>query len=491
MAQTLVPTSRRADCPACARVPAASQSSPDMFGLGTLTRVARELREDLTAAQDRDPAARSVGRAGDPADLRRRAGAAGPPRGPRAARRRRAAGAARCWPTPRRVVTGVEIHPAAEIGDALFIDHGAGVVIGETAEIGDNVTLYQGVTLGGTGFARGKRHPTVGDDVVVGSGAKLLGPIEVGRLREDRRQLGGDPRRARRTPRWSATPATRCGWTGASARGPRRRLGPPARPGGRRARRALAARVNELEGMVADLTGKRPESRRGAARCGAAAAATPPAADPPARPFSRRRCACGGAGAPCSAAPARGSTARRRASAAALPAAARSARTRAGRRRGSRAPRARLAAARPRRSGRRAPARRRSTPSTRSTWGTRLSAKIVSSVEVGELGHARQREVVRARSERACRSRGRAKKGIPAASCAASRSADPPAASASSAGAAVAEEGAEVTQRARVERHQLVARVLSRAPARPPRRRAPARPAAGHGPSGRRARRRP
>ena len=78
------------------------------------------------------------------------------------------------------MLTGVEIHPAARIGDALFIDHGAGVVIGETAEIGDNVTLYQGVTLGGTGFARGKRHPTVEDDVVVGSGAKLLGPISVG-----------------------------------------------------------------------------------------------------------------------------------------------------------------------------------------------------------------------------------------------------------------------------------------------------------------------
>ena len=79
-----------------------------------------------------------------------------------------------------RVGTGVEIHPAARIGEALFIDHGSGVVIGETAEIGDNVTLYQGVTLGGTGFARGKRHPTLGRDAVVGSGAKLLGPIVVG-----------------------------------------------------------------------------------------------------------------------------------------------------------------------------------------------------------------------------------------------------------------------------------------------------------------------
>src|SRR5204862_4207456 len=79
-----------------------------------------------------------------------------------------------------RMATNIEIHPAAQIGEALFIDHGTGVVIGETAEIGDNVTLYQGVTLGGTGFARGKRHPTVEDDVVVGSGAKLLGPIRVG-----------------------------------------------------------------------------------------------------------------------------------------------------------------------------------------------------------------------------------------------------------------------------------------------------------------------
>jgi serine O-acetyltransferase len=79
-----------------------------------------------------------------------------------------------------RAVTGVEIHPAAEIGRGFFIDHGSGVVIGETARIGDCVTLYQGVTLGGTGFQRGKRHPTLGDNVTVGSGAKLLGPIAVG-----------------------------------------------------------------------------------------------------------------------------------------------------------------------------------------------------------------------------------------------------------------------------------------------------------------------
>jgi serine O-acetyltransferase len=79
-----------------------------------------------------------------------------------------------------RAVTGIEIHPRALIGDGLFIDHGMGVVIGETAEIGANVTLYQGVTLGGTGFETGKRHPTVQANVTIGSGAKLLGPITIG-----------------------------------------------------------------------------------------------------------------------------------------------------------------------------------------------------------------------------------------------------------------------------------------------------------------------
>jgi serine O-acetyltransferase len=79
-----------------------------------------------------------------------------------------------------RMLTGIEIHPAACIGQGFFIDHGAGVVIGETAEIGDDVTLYQGVTLGGTGFATGKRHPTLEDNVTVGAGAKLLGAITIG-----------------------------------------------------------------------------------------------------------------------------------------------------------------------------------------------------------------------------------------------------------------------------------------------------------------------
>ena len=76
--------------------------------------------------------------------------------------------------------TGIEIHPAAKIGHRFFIDHGTGVVIGETAEIGDDVTLYQGVTLGGTGKDTGKRHPTIGNKVMIGAGAKVLGPFKVG-----------------------------------------------------------------------------------------------------------------------------------------------------------------------------------------------------------------------------------------------------------------------------------------------------------------------
>ncbi|MBE5767670.1 MAG: serine O-acetyltransferase [Clostridiales bacterium] len=79
-----------------------------------------------------------------------------------------------------RHMTGIEIHPGATIGSGFFIDHGMGVVIGETCEIGNNVTLYQGVTLGGTGKDTGKRHPTLGDNVVIGSGAKVLGPFTVG-----------------------------------------------------------------------------------------------------------------------------------------------------------------------------------------------------------------------------------------------------------------------------------------------------------------------
>lgn len=79
-----------------------------------------------------------------------------------------------------RALTGIEIHPGAKIGRRCFIDHGMGVVIGETAEVGDDVLMYQGVTLGGTGKERGKRHPTVGNNVVIGTGAKILGNITIG-----------------------------------------------------------------------------------------------------------------------------------------------------------------------------------------------------------------------------------------------------------------------------------------------------------------------
>jgi serine O-acetyltransferase len=150
-----------------------------MLGLGTAARLARELRRDVKVVHERDPAARGVSSVeilaiwpGVQALLAHRVAHtlhdAGIPFVPRAL-----AGAA-------RTVTGIEIHPGARIGDGFFIDHGAGVVIGETAEIGDDVTLYQGVTLGGTGFATGKRHPTVQDNVTIGSGAKLLGPITIG-----------------------------------------------------------------------------------------------------------------------------------------------------------------------------------------------------------------------------------------------------------------------------------------------------------------------
>jgi serine O-acetyltransferase len=150
-----------------------------MFGLGRLARVASEVRRDVAAARDRDPAARGVG----PGEIL----VAWP--GIHALLTHRVAHALHDTGVPlvprsismvTRALTGIEIHPAARIGQGLFIDHGSGVVIGETAEIGHDVTLYQGVTLGGTGFATGKRHPTVEDNVTIGSGAKLLGPITVG-----------------------------------------------------------------------------------------------------------------------------------------------------------------------------------------------------------------------------------------------------------------------------------------------------------------------
>jgi serine O-acetyltransferase len=88
--------------------------------------------------------------------------------------------AARTLAELTRILTGVDIHPGAHLGSGLFIDHATGVVIGETAEIGDDVTLYHGVTLGGSGTDTGKRHPTIGDRVIIGAGAKILGPIKIG-----------------------------------------------------------------------------------------------------------------------------------------------------------------------------------------------------------------------------------------------------------------------------------------------------------------------
>ena len=87
---------------------------------------------------------------------------------------------ARCISQTMRLITGIEIHPGATIGHSFFIDHGMGVVIGETAEVGNNVTLYHGVTLGGTSLHKIKRHPTIGDHVVIGAGAKVLGAITIG-----------------------------------------------------------------------------------------------------------------------------------------------------------------------------------------------------------------------------------------------------------------------------------------------------------------------
>lgn len=150
-----------------------------MLGLNELRNAVSAVASDIEAARERDPAARGVGSLqilatwpGVQAVLSHRLGhaiwRAGVPVLP----------GALAYAT--RAVTGVEIHPAARIGREFFIDHGSGVVIGETTDLGERVTIYQGVTLGGTGSQRGKRHPTVGDDVVIGAGAKLLGPVLVG-----------------------------------------------------------------------------------------------------------------------------------------------------------------------------------------------------------------------------------------------------------------------------------------------------------------------
>src|SRR5688500_19540539 len=150
-----------------------------MLGLGTLRRVAREVRRDLEAARDRDPAATGV----SPAEILTAWPGVHALLSHRVAHALRGAGvpmAPRALAYVSRSLTGIEIHPSARVGDGLFIDHGMGVVIGETAEVGENVTLLQGVTLGGTSLKREKRHPTLGDHVVVGTGAAVIGAITIG-----------------------------------------------------------------------------------------------------------------------------------------------------------------------------------------------------------------------------------------------------------------------------------------------------------------------
>jgi len=226
-----------------------------VLGLGTFAKVAREVREDLTAAQERDPAARGVGRAemlitygGVQALLSHRIShalhTAGVPLAPGV------------LANATKMVTGIEIHPGAQIGRGLFIDHGSGVVIGETAEVGDDVTMYQGVTLGGTGFARGKRHPTVGHEVMIGAGSKLLGPIEIG----ERSKVGANSVVIHDVPANSTVVGN---------------PGHPVRVDGKRptgpdadwahlpdpvadAIRGLANRLGELEELVVELTGRKP-----------------------------------------------------------------------------------------------------------------------------------------------------------------------------------------------------------------------------------------
>ncbi len=139
--------------------------------------VFKRLREDIRTVQERDPAARSAFEvfllySGVHAMLFYRLS--------HFLYKHRLRFLARFISQLGRFLTGIEIHPGATIGRGLFIDHGSGVVIGETAEIGDNCTIYQGVTLGGTGKDKGKRHPTLGNNVMVGSGAKVLGPFTVG-----------------------------------------------------------------------------------------------------------------------------------------------------------------------------------------------------------------------------------------------------------------------------------------------------------------------
>src|SRR5215216_6027892 len=161
-----------------------------------------------------------------------------------------------------RFLTGIEIHPGATIGRRVFIDHGMGVVIGETAVVGDDVTLYQGVTLGGTGKKKGKRHPTIGNGVVVGVGAKVLGAVTVG----EGAKIGGGAVVTRDVPPYTTAvgvPAKAVAWTDPVS-GETQRLESLPDPQ-QDTILALIQRIEELESKVRDLEAAQAETEKDAA----------------------------------------------------------------------------------------------------------------------------------------------------------------------------------------------------------------------------------
>jgi len=150
--------------------------NPDR-AVASVVNCVNEIKEDIAVIKDRDPAARSSAEVlllypGLHATIAHKLS--------HALYKKEHYFSARMISQAAKLITGIEIHPGATIGKGLFIDHGSSVVIGETAEIGDNCTIYQGATLGGTGKDVGKRHPTIGNNVMIGAGAKVLGPFRVG-----------------------------------------------------------------------------------------------------------------------------------------------------------------------------------------------------------------------------------------------------------------------------------------------------------------------
>lgn len=142
-----------------------------------ISKIASEVKNDIRVIRERDPAAKSDAEA---ALLYPGMHAIWAHRAAHALYKKERYTSARAISQAAKLLTGIEIHPGAKIGHGLFIDHGSAVVIGETAEIGDDCTIYQGVTLGGTGKETGKRHPTLGNGVMVGAGAKVLGGFSIG-----------------------------------------------------------------------------------------------------------------------------------------------------------------------------------------------------------------------------------------------------------------------------------------------------------------------